>query len=81
MVLASSIASLLPGMAELGQLAQATSICTFLHSASYPASTISSFFVIKALGRANIPFLCSALMLASAASCLALKGGPPCPGR
>ncbi len=76
-IIANSVAALLPELVDVTNLAKANSIYTFLRSASFLLSTSSAFFIIKAMGKANIFFLCSALLVAGSFPFLALKRDVP----
>lgn len=75
-VAANSIAALLPELVDLSQLARVNSVYGFLRSVTFLLSTGSAFFLIQAMGKANIFFLCSALLALCAAACLTLRRDP-----
>jgi DHA3 family macrolide efflux protein-like MFS transporter len=76
-IIANSMVALLPELVDVINLAKANSIYTFLRSASFLLSTAAAFFLIKAMGKANIFFLCSALLVAGSFSFLVLKRDLP----
>ncbi|RJP26908.1 MAG: MFS transporter [Actinobacteria bacterium] len=76
-ILANSMSALLPELVDVTSLAKANSLYTFLRSASFLLSTAAAFFLIKAMGKADIFFLCSALLVAGGISCLALRRDLP----
>lgn len=78
-VMVNAMVALIPELVDLSQLAKANSIYTFLRSATYLASTSTTFLLIKVMGKANIFFLCSALLAACGISCLAIKRDRPSP--
>jgi MFS transporter, DHA3 family, macrolide efflux protein len=76
-VLAHSISALIPELVDIIQLAKTNSAYTFLRSVNFLVSTFAAFFLIKALGKQDIFFLCSALLVICSSSCLALKRDLP----
>jgi DHA3 family macrolide efflux protein-like MFS transporter len=76
-ILANSMSALLPELVDVISLAKANSLYTFLRSVSFLISAAAAFFLIKALGKQDIFFLCSALMVICGFSCLALKRDLP----
>jgi len=72
-IVVNSISALLPELVEITQLAKANSLYTFMRSTTYLLSMFTTYFLIGALGKANIFFLCSALLVVCGAGCLALK--------
>lgn len=75
-VLANAIAALIPELVDVVHLAKANSVYAFLRSANYLVSMFATYFLIGAMGKANIFYLCSILLLPSGLICLALKRDP-----
>jgi len=72
-VVANSIVALLPELVDVSQLARANSAYMFMRSVTYLVSTGSAFLLIRALGKANVFFLCFGLQAACAAACLSIR--------
>lgn len=72
-LVSNCIVALLPELVEISQLARANSAYMFLRSATFLLSTGSAYFLVKALGKANVFFLCSALLGACSAAGLLVK--------
>ncbi|WP_287154041.1 MFS transporter [Candidatus Solincola tengchongensis] len=72
-LVSNCIVALLPELVEISQLARANSAYMFLRSATFLLSTGSAYFLVKALGKANVFFLCSALLGACSAASLLVK--------
>lgn len=72
-VIAHSISALIPELVEITQLAKANSAYAFLRSVNFLVSTFAAFFLIKAMGKANILFLSAAMLAVCGISCLALR--------
>lgn len=78
-VMVNAMVALIPELVPFSQLARANSVYTFLRSATYLLSTSATFLLIKVMGKANVFFLCSALLAACAAACLAIRRDRVCP--
>lgn len=76
-VVANAIVALLPELVDASQLARANSAYMFMRSITYLASTSSAFLLIKALGKANIFFLCFGLQAACAAASTTIRRDIP----
>jgi len=76
-IVVNSISALLPELVEITQLAKANSIYSFMRSTTYLLSMFTTYFLIGAMGKANIFFLCSALLLVCGTICVALKRDIP----
>jgi MFS family permease len=76
-VVAHSISALMPELVDITQLAKTNSMYAFLRSTNFLVSTFATFFLIKAMGKEDVFFLCSALLAASAAGCLMLRRDHP----
>lgn len=72
-IIAHSISALIPELVDITQLAKANSAYAFLRSVNYLLGTFPTFFLIKAMGKANIFFLSTALLAVCGLSCLALR--------
>ncbi len=71
-VIANSISALIPELVDITQLARANSTYTFLRSVDFLVSTFAAYFLIKAMGKADIFFLSAALLGVAGLGCLAL---------
>jgi MFS family permease len=76
-IVAHSISALLPELVDVTQLAKANSAYAFLRSINFLLSSFATFFLIRALGKANIFFLSFALLAICGSSCLMLKRDHP----
>ncbi|MBN2026407.1 MAG: MFS transporter [Actinobacteria bacterium] len=76
-IIANSMSALLPEMVDLLNLAKANSIYSFLRSAMFLLSTSTAFFLIKAMGKSNILFVCSALLVVCSFAFLLLRRDLP----
>lgn len=72
-VVSNCIVALLPELVETSQLARTNSAYMFLRSATFLLSTGSAYFLVKSLGKANLFFLCSALLGACSAAGIVVK--------
>ncbi|WP_287152490.1 MFS transporter [Candidatus Solincola tengchongensis] len=72
-VVANCIVALIPELVEMSQLARVNSAYMFLRSATFLLSTGSAYFLVKALGKANLFFLCFALLGACSAAGLLVR--------
>ncbi|WP_458012173.1 MFS transporter [Candidatus Solincola sp.] len=72
-VVANSIVALLPELVDLAQLARANSMYMFLRSATFLLSTGSAYFLVKALGKARLFFVCFAFQAACSAAGLLIE--------
>ncbi len=72
-VIANSISALIPELVDILQLAKANSAYSFLRSINFLVSTFATYFLIKAMGKADIFFLSAALLAVAGLGCLALK--------
>lgn len=78
-VMVNALVALIPELVDLSQLAKANSVYTFLRSATYLVSTSATFLLIKVMGKADIFFLCSALLAVCGISCLPVRRDRPHP--
>jgi MFS transporter, DHA3 family, macrolide efflux protein len=72
-IIANSIVALIPELVDITQLAKANSAYSFLRSVNFLVSTFAAYFLIKAMGKADIFFLSAALLAVAGIGCLALK--------
>lgn len=81
-LVANGIVALLPGLVGLSQLARANSMYMFLRSSTFLLSTGSAYFLIRAVGKARLLLVCSALLAACSATSLLIRrdGVPSRPG-
>ncbi len=76
-ILVNAISALIPELVDTPHLAKANSLYTFLRSVTYLLSMFITYFLIGRLGKANVFFLCSLLLLPSGLICLALRRDRP----
>ncbi|MEW6554629.1 MAG: MFS transporter [Actinomycetota bacterium] len=72
-VIANSISALIPELVDITQLARANSAYSFLRSVDFLVSTLAAYFLIKAMGKADIFFVSAALIAVAGLGCLALR--------
>ncbi|MBC7230461.1 MAG: MFS transporter [Actinobacteria bacterium] len=76
-ILVNAISALIPELVDTPHLAKANSLYTFLRSVTYLLSMFITYFLIGRLGKANVFFICSLLLLPSGLICLALRRDRP----
>ncbi len=76
-VLTNAVAALIPELVDVINLAKANSVYSFLRSFNYLVSMFATYFLIEAMGKENIFYLCSLLLLPSGLICMALKRDRP----
>ncbi len=76
-IIATATSALMPELVDITQLAKASSVYSFLRSVNFLVSALSAYFLIRALGKADIFYLCAALLFVCGLGCLALRRDRP----